>query len=336
MEEKKHIVAVGIFRFALLLWGTLGASLFLSSCAVIGEAPGSPPPRESRFDRIEIPIPGTDRTYPGWRTRSTGRPVLLLHAINGPSPDFLRFALELEEWGYRVYLPSLYGDPIEGEPAYGYNKQLSSIRLLRQSGTWNPVSKETAGPVVEDAAVMARWISRREGGRRIAVIGNSLTGAFPLALLDEPCVRVAVVGQPALPAMRIPQVMLRIPQSKSKQRALTLTDEKWESIVKALRANPGKRILGFHYLTDPIAPIERFDALHDRLDAAGLADRFNAFVMTPPDRPYAAERSDWVVGAVTVERKKMVTPHSTYLDAKNEEDLRWFRDHLRKALSRAW
>lgn len=292
-------------------------------------------PKESSFVRSEVAIPGTDRSYPMWRTRSGGRPIFLLHPINGLSGDFLRFALELETWGYRVYFPSLYGDPIKGEPAFGYDEELGSIKLLRESGTWNPVSPESTGPIVDDVRAMARWVSRREGGRGLIVVGNSLTGTFPLALLDEACVKTAVLGQPALPAMRVPQVMLRIPQSMEKKRALTLTDDQWDAVSASLHHHPDKRIIGFHYLEDPIAPIERFDSLHQRLAAEGLADRFKAYVLSPGGEAYAAKRSGWILGSDTIERRKMITPHSTYLDAENPSDREWFRDRLRGALEAA-
>lgn len=309
------------------------SGLFLTGCVSMGKPQVAPDlPRESRFVRSEVAISGTDRSYPMWRTRSGGPPVLLLHPINGLSGDFLRFALELDSWGYRVYFPSLYGDPIKGEPAFGYDKELGSIKLLRESGTWNPVSPESTGPIVDDVRAIARSVSRREGGRGLIVIGNSLTGAFPLALLDEPCVKTAVLGQPALPAMRVPQVMLRIPQSMEKRRALTLTDAQWSRITAALRKDPDKRLIGFHYEEDPVAPIERFDALHGRLAASGLGGRFRAYVLSPPGSAFAAERSDWVVGRDTTERRRMVTPHSTYLDAGNGEDREWFRERLRSAL----
>ena len=319
-----------------LVLPALVAPLLLNSCAVVGEPPVGPPPPESRFVRHVIPIAGTDRTYPVWRTRAAGRPVLLLHALNGLSPDLLKFALELETWGYRVYLPSLYGDPIGDESAFGYDKELSSIRLLRESGTWNPVSTESTGPIIEDAAVMARWVSRREGGQSLAVIGNSITGGFPLALLDEPCVGLAVLGQPALPARRLGEVMLRIPQGEKKRRSLTVTEEKWASIVSAMRKSPGKRLVGFHYFQDPMGAIERFDELHERLAGEGLAARFTAYVMLPPDSRDAAERRDWLVPGETGERRTMTTPHSTFLDAENELDRAWFRSRLRKALARSW
>lgn len=293
-------------------------------------------PNESRFVKFEISVPGTSRSYPVWRTRSNGRPILLLHAINGLSPELLNFALVLEDWGYRAYVPSLYGDPIGKAPAYGYDKSFASIRVIRDSGVWNPVSTESAGKIVSDIAVIARTVSAREGGRSLAVIGNSLTGSFPLALLEERCVRLAVLGQPAVPAKRMPQILLRIPHRPEEKRSLTLTDEKWQDIVGALRRNPGKRIVGFHYLEDPMAEIDRFDELHERLARGGLAHRFTAYVKTPPDHSFAKERRSWVVASETDEKRGTLTPHSTYLDAADLEDRAWFRAKLRSALARGW
>ncbi len=310
--------------------------LLLAACATRKKPAATAPPPESRFVRQEISVPGTGRSYPVWRTRAPGRPILLFHPINGLSPDCLRFALELERWGYRVYLPGLYGDPVAGDPAYGYDRELGSIRVIRRAGTWNPVSAESTGAIVGDAAAIARWVSRREGGRRLAVIGNSLTGAFPLALLDESCVGLAVLGQPALPAKRLPRILLRLPQPAEERRALPLDEEKWSAIARALRRDPDKRLVGFHYQDDPVASIERFDTLHERLARAGLSRRFTAYVKTPVSGTFAAERRGWVVAAETEERRKMVTPHSTYLDAENEADRAWFRERLRETLARGW
>jgi len=207
----------------------------VSGCVTIGPSGTATLPAESRFVRLEIPVQGTPRTYPAWRTQSPGPPILLLHAINGVSPEFLRFALLLEDWGYRVYLPSLYGDPIGGDPAYGYDKEFAAIREVRRSETWNPISTESTGPIADD-----------------------------------------------------------------------------------------------------IAPIERFDELHERLSAEGLSDRFTAFVLTPPAHPYVVGRQDWIVRGETDRHRKMLTPHSTFLDSENEDDLECYHAQLRRELDQAW
>lgn len=325
--------------------GSLILSLGTSSCTTLpsretpivaktgADRPEAPP--ESRFVKLSASLSGSGETYPVWRTRSPGKPVLLLHPINGLSPKFLQLALEMERWGYRVYLPSLYGDPVMGEPAYGFDRGLAMIKFLKQDGRWNPVATDTVGPIVDEVAGLARWVSAREGGRRIAVVGNSLTGMIPLAVLDEPAVRVAVLGQPATPALRMHEIAGRIPQSREKREALSLSDTDWDSVERALRADSRKRIFGFHYVEDPVASIERFDVLNERLSNAGLGSRFTAYVLERPGGAFAAERPDWVVGGETPERRKMLTPHSTYGMAENPDDQQWFRARLKEALKSA-
>lgn len=296
------------------------------------------PPPESRFLKVAIPAAGAPEAFPAWRTRSPGRPVLLLHAINGLSPALLHFALELETWGYRVYLPSLYGDPIGDVPAYGFNKTLSMVKHLKEDGRWNPISTETLGPIVDQIGEIARWVDRAEGGRGIVVMGNSLTGAIPLSLLAHPSVRIAVLAQPATPAPRMHEILLRVPPSREEQESLSLSPSDWKSVVRAMRRDPRKRVLGFHYLDDPLAEIGRFDVLHERLAEEGLARRFTAHVLAPPGKveTYSGGRESWTVVATTTERAKMLTPHSTFIDPNTAEDRDWFRKQLRESLRRVW
>lgn len=311
-------------------------ALLLTGCALTGRTTPAQLPAQANFEPMELRIPGTGRVYPVWRTHSPGTPVLLLHAVNGLSSECLQFALEMEDWGYRVYSPSLYGDPVDGRPAYGFDRTFDAIGVVWQSGLWNPVSPDSPGSILDDVFAMARWVSAREGGREIAVIGNSFTGAFPLALLAEEKVRVAVLGQPALPAKRVLQILLRLPQSPERERSLALSERHWQETMRALRSDPNKRIFGFHYSPDPVAPIQRFDELHRRLARQGLENRFVAYVLTGRDDSYAWGRADWVETAETSRRLKMLTPHSTYLDAEHEEDRAWFREKLRWALDRSF
>ncbi|MEM9018164.1 MAG: hypothetical protein AAGC68_14205, partial [Verrucomicrobiota bacterium] len=242
-------------------------------------------------------------------------------------------ALEMENWGYRVYLPSLYGDPIGEDSAYGYNKTLSSVKLLKKDGRWNPVATDTFGPITDEISELARAVSRAEGGRKIAVFGNSLTGNVPISLLDESSVRLAVIGQPAAPVPRMHEIMMRLPRSEKKRTALSMSDEEWDGVVRAMKRDSRKRIIGFHYVSDPIASIERFDALHERLGQSGLSRRFKAFVLEGENSTWSDEKP-WAITDVTAEPTKMLTPHSTYIDAQDLDDRAWYRKQLRSALSK--
>ncbi len=326
------LVALCLFPFILLTGCvSIPASHVQPEATLESEREVAPP--ESRFVRLSIPVASATGSFPTWRTRSPGRPVLLLHAINGLTPALLHLALEMESWGYRVYLPSLYGDPIEGEPAYGFNKTVSMIKVLKQDGRWNPISTTDLGPIVDETAMIARWISRNEGGQRLIVMGNSLTGAFPLSLLDEPCVQVAVIAQPATPVPRMHEILTRSPRSVAERSSLSLDEVGWARLIRALRSDPGKRIIGFNYHDDPIGTIERLDQLHERLAKAGLASRFRAYVLSQETSDFAEGRS-WVRGGYTLEKPRMLPPHSTFIEPENLTDRDWFRDRLRESLRR--
>lgn len=294
------------------------------------------PPPEASFLKVELPGSSKGATYPTWQTRSEGPPILLLHALNGISPSILHWALEMEAWGYRVYLPSLYGDPIQGESAYGYDDGIAATKFLAKDPIWDLDSTSHPGPIVEEVRALARGVSAREGNTDIAVIGNCLTGIFPLTILNEPSVRLAVLSQPAMPVMKFHEVLFRIPQSRSKQEALPLSSEFLFPVFKAMQADPSKRIVGFHYVHDPVAPIVKFDRLHESLTAAGLANRFSAYVMEKPNSSWANDRAEWAIAVDTAQPRKMLTPHSTLSNPESREDRDWFREQLRRELSKSF
>ncbi|MDF1861816.1 MAG: hypothetical protein P1U87_16475 [Verrucomicrobiales bacterium] len=277
---------------------------FLTGCVTCCPPEKKTADDELCFRKTTIALP-SGVPCPAWHTRSPGKPVLLLHALNGISPSTLGLALEMERWGYRVYVPSLYGDLIEGEFAYGYDDALAAAKFIREDPRWNLYDLDTgAGPVFEDVRAMVRFVSRREGGRSITVIGNCLTGSFPLALMDEPAVETGVLAQPAMPLLTTPQVLLRIPQKKEIRRSTGLSSVQWERTIAALHRHPEKRLIGFHYRNDPLAPIGKFDRIRERLSAENLGDRFHAFVLAPTGMFYAKKRPGWVTGGQLINRPR--------------------------------
>ncbi|MDF1657518.1 MAG: hypothetical protein P1U58_07890 [Verrucomicrobiales bacterium] len=316
----------------LFVFTAMATSSCVNCCP--DERTTSPP--EAAFVKMDLPGTAKAPAYATWRTKSPGRPILLLHALNGISPSVLHWALDMESWGYRVYIPSLYGDPIQEEPAYGYDNGIAATKFLADAPEWDLNSTSHPGPIIAEVRALAKAVSAREGNQDIAVIGNCLTGIFPLAIMDEPYVRVAVLSQPAMPVMKLHEIFFRIPQSKGKQRSLPLSANHLNPILNAIAANPSKRILGFHYAHDPVAPILKFDQLHETLDEAGLTNRFTAYVMEKPDSSYAARRPRWVVGETTEQKRKLLTPHSTLSNPESLDDRDWFRARLREELDRAW
>ncbi|MEM7602807.1 MAG: hypothetical protein AAF357_15525 [Verrucomicrobiota bacterium] len=320
----------------ILVASFFGMAMITSSCVNCCPDERTTPPPESAFAKVSLAGTSKSLPYATWHTKSPGHPILLLHALNGISPSVLHWALEMESWGYRVYVPSLYGDPIQGEPAYGCDNGIAAARFLSKMPEWNLSSTAHPGPIVDEVRSLAGEVSAREGHRDIAIIGNCLTGILPLAVLDEHFVRVAVLSQPAMPVMKLHQVLFRLQQSPAKQRALPLSDTHLDPILSAIHAHPEKRVIGFHYAHDPVAPIIKFDQLHKAMERAGLSNRFTAYVMERPNSTYNSERSSWIVGKTTDQKRKMLTPHSTLSNPESRDDRDWFRARLRRELDTAW
>ena len=127
-------------------------------------------------------------------------PVLLLHELTGLSPGTLAYAEELSK-DFTVYVPLLFGEKgklsvVNGLKAYWFQ----GLFEFFPGGEWGLPSDGSA-PIVNWLRGLVQTIGQHQG-QPIGIIGNCMTGPLPLALLDHPQVRAAVVAQPALP-MRV-------------------------------------------------------------------------------------------------------------------------------------
>ena len=117
-------------------------------------------------------------------------PVLLLHELTGLSPGTLAYAEELSN-DFTVYVPLLFGEKGKFSPASG-----SLAYWFR--GEWD-IPDHGSTPLIMWLRGVVQKIASRHNSHAIGVIGNCMTGPFPLALLDNPHVTAIVVAQPALP-----------------------------------------------------------------------------------------------------------------------------------------
>lgn len=264
-------------------------------------------------------------SYPLWRTRNFGKPVLLLHHLPGLDEEMLALARDLERGGFRVYAPNLYG-----RESFAHYGPLKGKRLAQASGRWDLDSHGDPGKVLEDIRAMTREVSAREQGKAIAVIGNCLTGILPLALLSEPCVEVAVICQPATPMQTWWEFMMRR-QSSAKSKALGISERDFARAVEVLKQSgtqlkSGKRIVGLHYFHDPIGAFDKFRAIHERLESSGVAGRFRTLVAYPVGR--GVSEPWWTHRRETRMRSSMLNPAHSTLTSADPDDRAWFRDTL--------
>jgi hypothetical protein len=150
-------------------------------------------------------------------------------------------------------------------------------------------------------------------------MGNCLTGGMPLGMLDLPSVSTAIACQPALPVKTLSAEL------RGMSNSWGIPEEIETAAIHALRRDPSKRMLGFHFYEDPAAPYGKFERLHEKLGAE-LGHRFRPVIvlrgsskMTPPD---------WWDEPVlrTSVRPSLTEPHSTVCGAMNPRD----RQNLRK------
>lgn len=271
-----------------------------------------PLPDESGFVREEFRGGTTGRRYPMYVTRGGGAPFLMLHPLGGLDPCTLEVCKELEARGWKVHAPILDGG------AYGERNIPRSYLHLRNSPHWRVTDPRDCGAVLHDLREMVQHVSRVNGGRRVVVMGNCMTGNLPLGMLDLACVGTAVLCQPALPFRRF------YGDPSREERAWSIPADIEAAAIAALARDGSKRILGFHFYEDPAAPYSKFEALHEKLGPA-LEDRFRPVVvlrgsskMKPPawwDQPVLR----------TSVRPSLSEPHSTVCGAMDPRDRRQLR-----------
>lgn len=177
-------------------------------------------------------------------------PVLLLHEMTGLSQGTLAYAEELSK-DFTVYIPLLFGkkgtfSPSSGLWAYWFRGLIEFF----PGGEWG-IPAQGSPPIVSWLRGLVQKIGAQHAGQYIGIIGNCLTGPFPLALLDHPQVTATVVAQPALP--------LRFWWYTDHDRASLGLSEDDLRIAKASTT----KIYGLRFETDCIAPPEKHMALRD-------------------------------------------------------------------------
>jgi dienelactone hydrolase len=239
-----------------------------------------------------------------------------LHELNGLSPAPLDFSKELASKGWRVYAPALFGK-------YGDNDPKAALSKLKKDPRWKLYDKDDSGVIVDDVRAMSSWISGINGGQRVIVMGNCLTGTFALPLLAEKHVKAAITCQPAFPLPSTFEAIFKI-QPLEKREAWGISSASMERAVDAMKG--GKKLWGFHYLEDPIAPMDKFYSLHRALEAQGIGGRFRPVVLRPAR--LADNDPGWWDGLDTEVRRSFLKPHNTVTESGSPCDRRRMREVL--------
>jgi dienelactone hydrolase len=239
-----------------------GVILF-ASCARLRCIVGAHSTHESKDLRINAAIDGWKLLNPSVdgltvyvKGETSDPPILLLHEIPGLLPETVRFADQLVDHKYHVYMPLFFGS---------FSGRIGAVRqMLEVCGghDFNCLSADES-PVVAKLKDLRDRIAEdhKDHKQRMGIIGMCLTGGMPLSLVNDN-VAAVVLSQPAVP----------FPLTDAKRHSLgadlgPITDPKNETAV-----------LGIRFDKDCLAVSERFEDLQKKIES-----RLDLCVVTSKD-----------------------------------------------------
>ena len=166
--------------------------------------------------------------------------IILLHQLPGLSKETLDYAETLTP-SFSVYVPLLFGNVNMNNLIYGFFLYLFSPEW--HSGENKPIHKWVRQLTVD--------IEKKHPGKHMGVIGMCLTGALPLALLENTAINSIVVSQPSLPLISF---------NHSSRASLDLSAHEY-SIAKQRTLSGQVKILGLRFQQDSLAAREKLTTL---------------------------------------------------------------------------
>lgn len=192
--------------------------------------------------------------------------VLLLHELNGISPELVEWANNLAD-SFRVVVPALLHP--EGRP--GIPRGVIAICVQREIHVF---ATGRTSPVVHRLRTLAQDTIPR--GESFGVIGMCMSGGFALALAVNPQVRAAVVAQPSLPTATLPIVNLPLPDVTRRARDLGLDPADVDMLQRraaAAKTDGSFAVRAFRFRDDSLCPPERLGTAQNLLGTRVLQAR---------------------------------------------------------------
>ena len=194
------------------------------------------------------------RTYRGvtrdlW-TAGSGAPVIVMHEIPGLHPGVIAFAKRVLDAGFRVVMPSMFGQPgSEVGPIY----LASSVARACVSREFTVLATRKNSAITDWLRDLARD-EHEQTGRLVGAVGMCLTGGFALAMMVDDHLMAPVLSQPSLPFAVTP----------GRCRDLGIDDETLAK-VKQRCSEQGACLMGLRFSRDLMAPASRFRRLEAEL-----------------------------------------------------------------------
>ncbi len=243
------------------------------------------------FERREYTCQATPRSV---YVSGHGPAVIVLCEMPGISPQLARFARWLQEAGFKVFMPSLFGT--DGAVP-GAEEGVKVFRRTCISAEFQALASGGETPVVTWLRELARLAHQECGGRGVGAIGMCFTGNFALNLLIEPATVAAVACQPSLPL--------------EDASAIALTSREAAAIRERLE-NEHLTALAYRFAGDRWCTAQRFEAYRAALGPRLICRELPDSAANPEPPPFFKE----VVGGP----HSVVTAH--LIDREGEPTLR--------------
>ena len=213
------------------------------------------------FTRREIVLNGVSKIV---YVAGSGPAVIVMTEMPGISPHVARFSRWVQNAGYTVYLPSLFG----------HDGKLSSVEEGAEvfqracvSAEFRAFSANKSSPVTQWLRELAKQAHLECGGPGVGAIGMCFTGNFALSMMLESSVLAPVLSQPSLPlddsgGIEISPEELKFVRDRLEREDLT--------------------VLAYRFEGDQFCKAQRFEAY-----TKGLGKRFKGKVL-----PDSAANSD--------------------------------------------
>lgn len=199
--------------------------------------------------------------------KGSGPAVIVISEMPGITPEVAGFARKVAGLGLTAVMPHVFGE--DGRPfSPGY--VAGSMARACISREFTILAKRRTSPVVAWLRALAKDEHARCGGPGVGAVGMCFTGGFALAMMVDDVMIAPVLSQPSLPG----------PVTAARKRALGLSEADARRVAE--RAAAGVCVLGLRFTGDPMAPHERFEALHELLGDAFVGVEIDS----SPGNPY--------------------------------------------------
>lgn len=209
------------------------------------------------FDKTSLKLDGQRRDI---YRRGAGRAVVVMSEVPGITPQVARFATTVADAGFSVWMPQLFGTPMEPVTPVTAARTIARVCISRE---FRLLSANRSSPIVDWLRALARHAHAQCGGRGVGAVGMCLTGNFALAMMLDAPVIAPVLSQPSLPGGL----------SYAQRSGLHASPAEIAAAHDKIDEQ-GARILGLRFGSDPMCRGERFERLQQE-----FGDAFEAIVV---------------------------------------------------------